>query len=68
MSISNLQKKIELLPEEYAAELAEFIDFLLFRESVRRSGLDEAISELNNGEYSVYHDFDAFLKEAENET
>ena len=45
----------------------DFIDFLLTRPETPKNGLDEAISELERGDYETYDNFDDFLAEVEHD-
>ena len=46
----------------------DFIDFLLTKPETPKNGLDQAIEELENGEYDTYSNFDDFLSEVEHES
>ena len=63
-------EKLKSVPEHYMEEVSEFLDFLLFRshEETAKNGLDEAIAELERGDYDTYDNFDDFLAEVEHES
>ena len=63
-----LEKKIAQIPPQYQQELLDFIDFLISRPETPRNGLDEAIAELERGDYDTYDSFDDFLAEVEHES
>ena len=46
----------------------DFIDFLHTKPETPKNGLDQAIEELENGEYDTYSNFDDFLSEVEHES
>ena len=51
MPFEVLEKKIAQIPAQYQQELMDFIDFLLTKPETSKNGLDQAIEELENGEY-----------------
>ncbi|MBQ2528647.1 MAG: DUF2281 domain-containing protein [Treponema sp.] len=68
MPFEVLEKKIAQIPAQYQQELMDFIDFLLTKPETPKNGLDQAIEELENGEYDTYSNFDDFLSEVEHES
>lgn len=67
MPYAVLEKKIAQIPAQYQQELLDFIDFLLSRPETPKNGLDEAIAELDRGDYETYDNFDDFLAEVEHD-
>lgn len=64
MTTAILEKKVKSLPENLVAEVSDYIDFLLYKNSraENRNELDEAIAEFNYGEYDTYQTFEELEK------
>lgn len=64
MTTAVLEKKVKSLPENLVAEVSDYIDFLLYKNSKTQSknGLDEAIAEFDRGEYDTYASVDELMK------
>ncbi len=64
MTTAILEKKVRSLPENLVAEVSDYIDFLLYKNSraENRNELDEAIAEFNCGEYDTYQTFEELEK------
>lgn len=59
MSLAILQEKLQHLPESCFDELYDFMNFLEFR-ALQKTGLDQAIAEVERGEYEVFSSFGDF--------
>ena len=61
MPITALQEKLLTVPEACFQELYDFMDFLEYRET-RRTGLDEALEELERGDVEYFDTVDDMIK------
>ena len=59
MPVAVLQEKLLTLPESCFDELLEFMEFLQYKNSVKK-GLDVALEEEKNGETEVFSSFEEF--------